>query len=184
MHSSSTSELATRVASTNLWTLTMPLLCGSAARAGKPSESNPIHGEPLVRTVSRITQRAADSVRNGGKLAREAGLKPRDHGLLFYLLPRGCSIWTSEDEIPGGLIIPFHQSSTDAFYEPEFHVVVKEYRRLLESKDKAALDQAGYRGERCVGSSQFNTAVLRWCCQVAEKEGAEEEDKIRERRAA
>ena len=48
---------------------------------------------------------------------------------------------SADDDTPGGLIIPFQQSSSDAFYEPEFHAVVKEYKRLLESKDKAALDQ-------------------------------------------
>ncbi|KAI0329839.1 hypothetical protein GY45DRAFT_1337187 [Cubamyces sp. BRFM 1775] len=144
------------------------------------------------------------NVRNGGKLTREASLKPRDHALLFYLLPRGNSIWTSDDDTPGGLIIPFHQSSSDAFYEPEFRVVVKEYKRLLDSKDQAALDKyveerkadairrikvspSEYAPEWRIGpdgGSEFHTAVLRWCCKVAEQEGAEEEQKIRERRKA
>ncbi|KAI0634989.1 hypothetical protein C8Q77DRAFT_1156349 [Trametes polyzona] len=78
------------------------------------------------------------NVRNGGKLAREAGLKKAAQGDVFNLLPMAALAsyhWNTEP------ITTLSQTSSRSYYEPEFASVAKEYIALRNGTDKKALEE-------------------------------------------
>ncbi|KAI0350232.1 hypothetical protein OH77DRAFT_1431233 [Trametes cingulata] len=100
------------------------------------------------------------NVRNGGKLAREVGLKKKEQGDIFDLLPaiHGTSlVWHQQ---------PYQavkQASTNKFYEPEFVALAKRYKELRAEADPKALQQfVDDRKADALRRLNFNITMVRW----------------------
>ncbi|KAH9857686.1 hypothetical protein C2E23DRAFT_928193 [Lenzites betulinus] len=101
-----------------------------------------------------------ENCRNGGKLAREAGVPTKMRDEIYNLLPVAHMASYSYYQDPATELA---QTSSNIYYEPEYTAVATEYMKLSKSK-KAGVLQA-YIDERkadAVKRWNFNLLVAQW----------------------
>ncbi|KAI0373295.1 hypothetical protein BV20DRAFT_803069 [Pilatotrama ljubarskyi] len=121
------------------------------------------------------------NVRNGSKLAREAGLNKNAQKDIFNLLPAGNGTWNGWGMQPLEVVF---QSSRMIYYEPEFVAIAKQYENL-RIKDREALQQfIDDRKAETLRRLNFNRTVGRWEQELHNENRKVEEMLRQERRAA
>ncbi|OJT07265.1 hypothetical protein TRAPUB_1894 [Trametes pubescens] len=120
------------------------------------------------------------NARNGGKLAREAGLGKQPE--VFNLLPK-ANIVAYQYKIDPITVVD--QTSRNAYYEPEFVAVAKQYKELVKGGDQKALQQfIDERKADTIRRFNFNLAIGEWEKALSEEQCKEKEGVQQERVAA
>ncbi|KAL1947342.1 hypothetical protein VTO73DRAFT_14303 [Trametes versicolor] len=120
------------------------------------------------------------NARNGGKLARKAGLAKKPE--VFNLLPKAHIVAYQYKIDP---ITVVDQESRNAYYEPEFVAIAKQYKELIKGGDQKALQQfVDERKADTIRRFNFNLAIGEWEKALSEEQSKEKEGVQQERVAA
>ncbi|KAI0329842.1 hypothetical protein GY45DRAFT_1337188 [Cubamyces sp. BRFM 1775] len=121
------------------------------------------------------------NVRNGAILAREAGMKNGENVVIFNLLPKaGGALANGLDPVQ-----TVKQGPSDAFYEPEFKVVVKEFQQISHNPDADVLKTfIAERKALTMHRLNFHAEVVKWEIEVRTRKNQEEQEQLQHRRRA